>query len=78
MTSRVPASVPSLLHSSVPVSGRKAAKNRILPTRVSESGEDEPAPGTMSLTRAVPSALPSLFHSSRPAPGVEAVKNKLF
>ena len=78
MTSRVPASVPSLLHSSVPVSGRKAAKNRILPTRVSESGEDEPAPGTMSLTRAVFLALLSLFYSLRLVLGVEAVKNKLF
>ncbi len=64
-TSTVPAAVPSVFHSSVPVTV-KAEKKTVSPTTVSSAGTDEPRPGLMSLTSTVPAAVPSLFHSSEP------------
>src|SRR5881396_626657 len=57
-TSTVPASVPSLFHSSQPVSGANAMKYSTPPASVSQLGPDEHRPGQMFLTSTVPSAVP--------------------
>ena len=46
-------------------------------TLVRLAGEDENAPGMMSLTITVPAAVPSLFHNSVPKPLANAVKNSV-
>ena len=67
-TRTVPAAVPSLFHSSLPVSAVVGAEVE----RAADVGELARAtscrgPGMMSLTRTVPAAVPSLFHSSTPS-----------
>ena len=66
-TSTVPASVPSLFHSSAPMEPPSALKNSVDPAAVMPDGEEAPVPGLMSLTCTVPASVPSLFHSSAPA-----------
>jgi hypothetical protein len=63
-TSTVPASVPSLLQSSLPFTGSVAAKKSVPFTFVRFDGNDGLAPGTMSFTRTVPASVPSLLQSS--------------
>ena len=71
-TSTVPASVPSVFHSSLLCTPSSAMKNSVPPTRVKPTGglkkvaSDEHSPGQMSFTSDVPAAVPSLFQSSRP------------
>src|SRR5262245_20783293 len=74
-TRSVPASVPSLVQSSVPDPGVDARKNNRLLNTTSPEGLDPPAPGLMSLTRVVPSAVPSVRHNSVPlVSGTPALK----
>ena len=77
LTRTVPAAVPSLFHSSLPVSGWKALKKSVPLIFRSRATPAEPAPGTMSLTRTVPAAVPSLFHSSLPVSGRKALKKRV-
>ena len=66
LTRTVPAAVPSLFHSSVPLAPSSAVKKSV-PSDVRQvRGLELPVPGLMSLTRTVPAAVPSLFHSSSP------------
>src|SRR5439155_1092125 len=65
LTSTVPCSVPSLFHSSYPVSGRKAVKKRVPLTLVRLEGQEEAAPGLVSLTSTVPASVPSLLQSEK-------------
>jgi len=60
-------------HSSAPdpVVGREVQR---VATAVRSAGEEEAAPGLMSLTRTVPAAVPSLFHSSAPCTPSSAEK----
>ena len=64
-TSTVPAAVPSLFHSSVPLAPSLAREEQ----RAVDVGQvvgiaSRTLPAWMSLTRTVPAAVPSLFHSS--------------
>ena len=79
LTRTVPASVPSLFHSSAPWSPSSAAKNSVPFTAVRLSGpyDSRTGSGLMSLTRTVPAAVPSLFHSSAPCAPSLAVKNSV-
>src|SRR5436190_2037797 len=72
LTSTVPASVPSLFQSSVPVPESEAVKKSVPPTAVRAAGDDELFPDTMSLTSTVPSGVPSLRQSSLPVPAWRA------
>src|SRR6266853_1551573 len=65
----VPAPVPSVLHSSRPVTPSSAENSNALFKTVKAFGE-ELAPGValMSFTRTVPNPVPLLFHSSTPVP----------
>jgi hypothetical protein len=65
-TRTVPAGVPSVFHSSSPLSGCSATKKRVPPTAVNPDANDDPGPGRMSLTSVVPAVVPSVFHSSYP------------
>ena len=72
-TSTVPAAVPSVFQSSVPIAGVYAAKNSVSPTMATESlcgsvwsTTDEPEPGLMSASSAVPAAVPSVRNHSNP------------
>ena len=65
-TMRVPAGVPSLHHSSVPLVPPKVTKASSLPSGVSSMGAEEGVPGRMSAAIAVPAAVPSLDHNSKP------------
>src|SRR3989440_550970 len=62
-TSTVRASVPSVFHSSRPLTPSSAEKYKALPRTVNSRGEE-----TTAVTRAVPACVPSLFHSSGPVP----------
>jgi hypothetical protein len=48
--------VPSVFHSSRPLTPSDAWKNSQSFTAVSKNGDEEPAPGKMSATRIVPAA----------------------
>ena len=63
LTSTVPASVPSLFHSSLPFVPSSFPKNSVSPTTVNPSAREVPMPPRF-LTWTVPAAVPSLFHSS--------------
>jgi hypothetical protein len=76
LTSTVPAAVPSVFHSSVPVVPSLAVKNRVSPT-ILNSVDDEEGPekvliepplGLRSLKSVVPAAVPSVLQSSIPVP----------
>jgi hypothetical protein len=54
LTTTVPAVVPSLFHSSAPLTGSLAVKNSVLPMTVRLKGLELALPGRMSLTRTVP------------------------
>jgi hypothetical protein len=73
-TSRVPASVPSLVQSSAPWASSVAWKNSRLPAVVISWGSEESEPVRMSLTSAVPASVPSVFHNSMPWAGSVAAK----
>ena len=77
LTRTVPASVPSLFHSSLPLTPSSAEKNSVPPTAVRSSMSEPEPPGSMSLTRTVPAAVPSLFHSSSPCSPSLARKNSV-
>lgn len=62
----VPFAVPSLRHSSLPLTPSLAANNSWLSTAVSTPGVEPSAPSKISLTKTVPAAVPSVFQSSRP------------
>ena len=66
LTSKVPASVPSLFHSSFPPLPSLAVKKSVPFTSVSGDGKEPIAPGEMSRTSTVPAAVASLFQSSTP------------
>src|SRR5438477_8492021 len=68
-TSTVRASVPSVFHSSRPLTPSSAEKYKALPRTVNSRGEE-----TTAVTRAVPACVPSLFHSLGPVPS-SAEKN---
>ena len=76
LTITVPASVPSLFHSSFPFVPSLAWKNSVPSTFVSLSKPEAPI-RLMSFTMAVPPAVPSLFHSSLPLMPSSAVKNRV-
>src|SRR5262249_13232037 len=77
LTTKVPAAVPSLRHSSVPRSAVVARDNRA-PLTLTGSRKQRPAlPAATSLTRAVPAAVPSVFHSSAPVTPSSAWKNRV-
>src|SRR6266853_550229 len=78
ITCTVPVSVPSVFHSSRPVTPSSAEKYRALLNTVKPLGE-ELAPAAvwlMSFTRRVPPGVPSLFHSSVPLTPSSAEKNQ--
>ena len=79
LTRTVPASVPSVFHSSRPWVPSSAVKNSVPPTSVRYVGPlySPSSPGSMSLTRTVPASVPSDFHSSRPWVPSSAVKNRV-
>lgn len=62
--STVPASVPSVVQSSIPLVPSSARKKRNPPTSTRPDGDELPTPGWMSFTRTAPASLPSLFQSS--------------
>ena len=72
LTRTVPASVPSLFHSSRPLIAVVGREEQRAAHRRQVAGDEPngPVPGLMSLTRTVPAAVPSLFHSSRPVDAV--------
>ena len=71
----VPAAVPSVIQTSMPVVGVNASNNtRPSPVALNALGEEPVAPGTMSRTSEVPAAVPSVIHSSAPAAAVVAAK----
>src|SRR6266545_2281941 len=78
-TKTVPASVPSLFHSSNPWVPSSAPKDKVPPTsKISIAALLAPAaPGLMSFTRTVPALVPSLRHSSSPCAPSSAKKYKL-
>jgi hypothetical protein len=63
-TRSVPAEVPSLLQSSVPLVPSFAEKNKVPFTSVSEAGDPPTPKGWISFTCSVPSGVPSLFQSA--------------
>lgn len=75
-TSCVPAGVPSVIQSSVPVSGAVvpsfAENSTELPNRVRFCGAPFKLPTRMSRNRIVPAAVPSVENSSLPTPGTPA------
>ena len=71
----VPAAVPLLDHSSLPLVPSSARKKRIPLMFVSSNKLAPFMPGRMSLTIVVPARVPSVFHSSFPRWGVVATKN---
>ncbi len=68
LTNTVPAAVPSLFQSSLPLMPSLAEKNSVPFTLVRNAGIESPAPAMMSFTNTVPAAVPSLFQSSKPLP----------
>ena len=62
----VPVAVPSLSHSSRPLTPSSAMNATELPKAVRLWGWDEQAAGLMSLTSVVPTSVPSVSQSSRP------------
>ena len=70
----VPASVPSLFHSSAPCVPLVALKNKVPFTLARLAGRELPDPTKMSFTSAVPASVPSVFQSSIPSKGSVAVK----
>ena len=74
LTITVPASVPSLFHSSAPLAVSSATKKSCEPTAVRDVGAESAFPGAMSLTSRVPAAVPSLTHSSSPSATVLLTK----
>ena len=62
----VPEEVPSVSHSSLPLTPSVAVKKSVLPTAVRLAGPELPAPARMSAVRTVPAEVPSLCHNSRP------------
>src|SRR6266853_1406859 len=74
-TCNVPASVPSVFHSSRPLTPSSAEKYNAAPKTVS-SDTREPVLGLMSFTRTVPASVPSVLHSSGPVTPSSAEKYK--
>ena len=75
LTRPVPPDVPSLFHSSAPLTPSLALKNSVAATLVRETTPPlNPTPTRMSFTMVVPASVPSLFHSSRPWVASEAAK----
>src|SRR4051794_38701618 len=70
----VPAAVPSVFHSSVPVAGVDAGNHSSPPTEAQMPGAEPMAPGARSVIIAVPAVVPSLRYSSYPVSGVQLVK----
>src|SRR5262249_1143546 len=77
LTRVVPASVPSLFHSSHPCVPSSALKNSVPLTFVRWRGPELPLPVLMSLTSTVPASVPSLFHSSCPCLPSSAARNSV-
>ena len=75
-TCTVPASVPSLFHSSSPPEVPVAAKKSVPPTFSSCEGDELRIPARRSLTNVVPASVPSLFHSSNSIRGIEGLEIK--
>jgi hypothetical protein len=73
----VPASVPSLCHSSIPLLPSKAMKYRLPLAQVNLVGDPLLLPGQITLTRTVPASVPSLCHSSIPLLPSLAAKYRL-
>src|SRR5258708_35432616 len=86
-TCTVPPGVPSLFHSSGPVTPSSAGKNQAPLRKTNSEGKRvPPSPGKewsvavvlMSFTSVVPAAVPSVFHSSIPlAPSLAARRRKV-
>src|SRR6266487_3694105 len=68
-TRTVPAVVPSVFQSSIPLTPSSAAKKSVAPTAVRYFGEE--LYGEISLTFTVPAEVPSLFHSSTSPPSTK-------
>ena len=76
-TRRVPGSLPSLTHSSLPAASSSALKKSRSPTAVSDSGRAAGARRRCRAPGACPSALPSLAHSSSPCSPSTAAKKSV-
>src|SRR5262249_62029051 len=76
-TITVPASVPSLFHSSAPLAGVDALKNSVPLMLVMLRGNALAAPAPISFTSTVPAAVPSLFHTSVPSAACDAAQPRL-
>ena len=63
---RMPSVLPSLTHSSAPLSPSSATKKSVPFRSVNSVGKESASPGSMSVTIRVPAAVPSVLHSSRP------------
>ena len=63
-TMTVPASVPSLFQSSIPLTPSDALKKSVPWTFVRLAGAELPTSGVTSMTRTLPASVPSLFHNS--------------
>ena len=75
-TITVPASVPSVFHSSSISDGVNAWNRIVLPAAANGPGFEGSEPDTMSITISVPSAVPSDFHGSDPLPS-PALKKRM-
>ncbi len=77
LTRKVPSSVPSLTHGSLPWIPSSARKKSLPPpAEMRNDGKECPGPGLMSSTSRVPSSVPSLVHSSMPMTPLVAGKKK--
>ena len=66
LTKTVPAPVPSLFQSSLPLVPSFATKNNVPPKLIGLSGSADDVPERISFTNTVPPEVPSLFQSSLP------------
>ena len=76
----VPPGVPSVLHSSAPLTGSIAIKTAKVPSDAAPApANDDAIPGVMSDTSAVPATVPSVFQSSDPCtPSLASKKRSPF
>src|SRR5262245_34175906 len=74
--SAVPPTVPSLFHSSKPLTPLLAENSRVAPRFVTRRGNEPNTPALMSLTMTVPASVPSLFQSSWPFVALFAVNRR--
>ena len=74
-TITVPASVPSLTHSSAPWTPSSPTNSTPVPNGTTHGLLDDAARGVIALMRTVPATVPSVFHRAVPPPPPLAKKN---